>query len=336
MLNQAVINLRTLKRNAQNVKKQLPSKTKLCAVVKANAYGHGAEEVANALYQIADYFAVTLVEEGVALRLSGIDKPILVLIPVDRSEIERAISYSLSLAVDSDEGLKEIERVARKLRLKAHLHVKVNTGMNRLGVELNELDRILEYIQKSKALMLEGMFSHYSNPESTRSLKKATDKFLLAIKRVKVYNKDAICHISASGGFLREQYFDMVRIGLLLYGYKPFASDKISVKPIMRVYAPVIKTRLVKQFSNCLYGSYRLKKSQTLSIIRYGYADGLNRYKIKGQINNRCMDVTAIKGERSERVCVMSDANRIAKRYRTIPYEIIVKCAQRANKIYIR
>ena len=125
MLNQAVINLRTLKRNAQNVKKQLPSKTKLCAVVKANAYGHGAEEVANALYQIADYFAVTLVEEGVALRLSGIDKPILVLIPVDRSEIERAISYSLSLAVDSDEGVKEIERVARKLRLKAHLHVKL-------------------------------------------------------------------------------------------------------------------------------------------------------------------------------------------------------------------
>lgn len=336
MLNQAVINLKTLKRNAIAVKNRLPKNTKFCAVVKANAYGHGAEEVASALYQIADYFAVALLEEGVSLRLSGIDKPILILIPVDSQEIECALRYSLTLTAENVSQLKEIERVAKRVKTKAVVHVKFNSGMNRLGADLTELDKMLEVFKQSKTLVLEGLFSHFSNPESKRSTKKATNKFLLAIKRAKVYNKDVICHISASGGFLRGKYFDMVRVGILLYGYKPFKSSKISVKPVMRVYARVIKTFFLKPFSNCLYGSFRLKRSQTLSLIRYGYADGLNRSKACGQINNRCMDITAIRGKRGERACVMGDAEFIAKQYKTIPYEILSKCANRAQRIYIR
>ena len=335
MENQAVINLKTLKRNALNIKKILPEKVKFCAVVKSDAYGHGAEKVANAIYSLVDCFAVATANEGVNLRLSGINKPILVLIPCQKEELGRAIRYSLTLTAQSVEDLVIISETAECYGEKVKVHIKFNSGMNRLGADLVELDKMLEYIKQHERIDLDGLFSHYSNAKSKVSVKRATDKFLLAIKRVKGYNNRVTCHISASGGFLQGQYFDMVRIGILLYGYKPFKSKKISVKPVMRVYAPVIKKDLLLANSNCMYGKYKTKSITTVSLVRYGYANGLSRRRVRGQINNRCMNITALKGIKDERVCVMDDADRLARVYKTISYEILVKCAINVQKIYI-
>ena len=178
------------------------------------------------------------------------------------------------------------------------------------------------------------MYSHYGNPQKESSLEKATDKFLLANKLVKGYNESATCHISASGGFLKGKFFDMVRIGILLYGYKPFESKGVKVSPAMKVYAPVISKRNIKCFDGALYGNAKSLTDKNLSLIRFGYADGLPRKKVNGQFNNRCMDVTAIEEKTGKFYPVMKDAQALAKKYHTITYEILTKITIRAIKIY--
>ncbi|MCQ2387022.1 MAG: alanine racemase [Clostridia bacterium] len=334
MLNKAIIDLNKLKFNALEVKKKLPKNVKFCAVVKANAYGHGAEMISNSLYSIVDCFAVALVEEGISLRLSGIDKEILVLVRAGKSDLEKAIRYDLTLTACSIFDLININKECIRQNKKVSVHIKYNTGMNRQGVNsLSDLRKMLSFASKNNKISIDGLYSHYACPENQKMREKATNKFLLAISLVKGYNKNAICHISASGGFLFNQYFDMVRIGILLYGYKPFDTQKIKVKPIMKLYSPCINKRKVKKGEYLLYGRKKLKKSQEVSLIRFGYADGLDRQEVNGQKNNRCMDLTAVCG-RHYKINVLSNVESMAKKYKTISYEILVKSTIRAEKIY--
>lgn len=339
MLNKAIIDLNAIRQNALSVKKLLPRKTKFCAVVKANAYGHGAEKVANALYPIVDCFAVALVEEAVALRLSGIDKEILVLnSPIGTTDADAIARYDLTATVYKVGDVIMLNEAAKKEDTAVRVHVKINTGMNRQGVDdAEELKRILETIDKCGRVAINGVYTHYACPENDSMRKKATDKFLLANNLVKGYNSNVIVHASASGGMLMGEYFDMVRIGILLYGYKPFETDRISVIPAMRIYAPVTGERSIKTGEAVLYGSKPAQKPENLTLIRYGYADGLPRNEIYGIYNNRCMDVSAYTGvaRGTKFINVLSDADRLAESYGTISYEILTKAAVRAEKIYI-
>ena len=337
MLNNAIINLRTLKYNAKLIKNRLKGKAKLCAVVKADAYGHGAEMCANALLGIADYFAVCLVEEGIKLRLSGINTDILVLIPIGEKDIEDALNYNLTLSVCDLLTVRKIARLAKKKDRIAKIHIKYNTGMNRQGIDdLEALEEIFKFAKTHKSLCIEGIYSHLAMPQNTKLLEKAKSRFFPAVTLAKKYNKNIIAHISASGGFIRGEYFDMVRIGILLYGYLPFKSADIKVKPIMKVYAPVIKTRTIKRGESALYGNEKSKKTTELKLVRYGYADGLMRRKVKGQFNNRCMDVTAVSEvAKKGQINVIENAENLAEELNTITYEILCKSTIRAEKIYL-
>ena len=164
MLNKAYIDLKKLQSNALAIKNKLNKNTKFCAVVKADAYGHGAEKIASALYPFCDSFAVALVEEGIALRLCGIRKQILVLIPPFYQDIERAVFYDLTLSASDINTLKQIESACKKQERKINIHLKFNTGMNRLGVDnLKELNALASFVFNSKYLVLDGMFSHIGN-----------------------------------------------------------------------------------------------------------------------------------------------------------------------------
>ena len=212
--------------------------------------------------------------------------------------------------------------------------------MNRQGVDgLDELILLVKEVKKSKNLILDGVYSHFACPEEEKVRKVALDKFLLANKTVKGYNNKVTAHISASGGFLSGVQMDMVRIGILLYGYKPFESSLLSVKPIMRMVAPVIKRFSLKAGDSALYGNCMAEKDVDLSLIRFGYADGLFRIKTDGQFNNRCMDITAVKGCKNDYFPILSDkfdADVLAREYGTISYEILCRASARAEKIYIR
>lgn len=336
MLNKAVINLKTLIQNVKNVKKKIDKGTLFCAVVKADAYGHGIERVANAVYPYVDCYAVALVEEGVKLRLSGIDKDVLVLTPPQPTDIETGIKNGFIFAVDNLKRLIYIDKKAKELKIKARVHIKYNTGMNRFGIDsIEELKKLLKRSKKLDSVSIEGLFSHYATPENKKSLESATNKFLLAIKVIKSYNINAICHISASGGFIQGKNFDMVRIGILLYGYLPFPTDFIKVKPIMKIKVPVLRQREIKPFDKCLYGEKTNYVKRTVSLVRFGYADGLNRRQTNGQFNNRCMDVTMLTDlKKRKRVLTVDSVDGIAKNCGTIHYEILTKIAMRAEKIY--
>ncbi len=338
MLNIAEINLSTLKSNALAVKEKLNKGVKFCAVVKANAYGHGGVEIANALYSIVDCYAVALVEEGVELRRAGIDKDILVLTPIFERDVELAVEYSLTLTVESKAQILSVDKESTRQGRKSKIHVKYNTGMNRFGVDgLEQLERLIVYASGKKGVILEGMYSHLACPQNKKGLKTVQNKFLLANNLVKRYNNKAVCHLSASGGFLAGKQFDMVRIGILLYGYKPFKSNKISVRPVMRVYAPILRTRKLSAGEGVLYGDFKLKGASVVGLVRFGYADGLERRCVGGQVNDRCMDVTAIADSRKKRkVVIMDNAQTLSQKYQTIPYEILTKVSVRAEKIYIR
>lgn len=334
MRNTAVINLNTLRYNAKLIKKSLPKSVKFCAVVKADAYGHGAEEIANAIYSIVDCYAVAIIEEGVSLRLSGIDKDILVLTPISKAEVYRAVFYGLTVSISSVRELEILNAECESQNKSVNVHIAYNSGMNRLGVSgIPELKRILRKTEKCPRIKLTGFYSHFSCPEKDKERKKQLDKFLLANKVVKGYNNNVISHISASGGFLKGEYLDMVRIGILLYGYKPYNAE-FRVKPIMKVYSTVVKRRTVKRGEICLYGNKRLKRTVKVNIVRNGYADGFIRKKTKGLINNRCMDLTGYVGKTTR--VVLDDADKLAKKYKTISYEILCLATKRADKKYIR
>lgn len=339
MLNKAFVDLNLLVKNAQAIKEKLNDGVKFCAVVKADAYGHGAVEVASALYPFVDCFAVALYEEAITLRYAGIDKEILCLTPFFNQDLSGAVEYGLTATVCSARQVKDLNECAKTHGKKANIHIKFNAGMNRQGVDLKELAELLVLIKGLDNINLGGMYAHFSCPENKNSRISQVNKFLLANNLVKSYNNNATCHISASGGFLCGIQADMVRIGILLYGYKPFESDYLSVNPVMRVYAPVLEKRLLKKGQSALYGECVCEKQTDLALVRYGYADGLNRNQVDGQFNNRCMDLTAyaLNGEKvNEFYPVMINADELAKKYGTISYEILSKVALRAQKIYLR
>lgn len=336
MLNKAIIDLNAIVNNAQNIKKQLLKGKKFCAVVKADAYGHGAGAVANALYPYVDCFAVALLEEGIELRRAGINKGILCLMPFFKNDVARAVFYGFTATVCSVEQIKVLESECIKQGKTIKVHVKFNAGMNRQGVNYKELKEIVSFLSTCKMVSLDGIYAHLSNPEDEKSRNLQVNKFLLANNFVKGYNNRAICHISASGGLLKGVKSDMARIGILLYGYKPFESNIISVKPAMKIIAPVLLKRRLKKGDYALYGDKIADRDLDLSLIRYGYADGLMRREVDGQFNNRCMDTTAVTDAFSKYYTVMDDADALAKKYGTISYEILTKSAIRAEKIYLR
>lgn len=338
MLNKAVIDLNNLRYNAKEIKKRLNKGVKFCAVVKADAYGHGISEVSSAIYPFVDYYAVALAEEGVKLRQSGIDKPILIMTPVYPNDVDMAVDYNLTLTVSCVSQIKFLNKRAKKMKKMVKIHIKYNTGMNRQGVDgLDNLEEVLRETSKCKRVFFEGVYTHFAKPENKRSLNRALDKFLLAINVCKGYNNKVISHASASGGFLQGVELDMVRIGLMLYGYTPFKTDQIRLKKVMKITAPVLATRKVRAGEVCLYGNKKARTVTDVSIVRYGYADGLTRKKSYDQINNRCMDISAYYvNKKSKTFTVMDDADLIAKRTGTISYEVLCKASIRAEKVYRR
>ena len=334
----AVINLKNIIYNAKQIKKRLPKEVKFCAVVKADAYGHGAVKVANALYKFVDCYAVATVEEGVSLKIAGIDKDVLVLTKIFTDELLRAVNYGLVLTACDISDFKRYALEGKRQGRRVKVHIKYDTGMHRQGISGEKnLRAALSFCHGNGYVEVCGLYSHLARPESERSRKAAVKKFSVAKRLVKEYNKNIVCHLSASGGFIKGEYFDMVRIGILLYGYTPFKTDEIKVKPAMKVYAPVIAQRKLRRGDAALYGDKIADKDTLITLVRYGYADGLLRRETAGQFNNRCMDITALTGIKQgvNEVVVMDNADKVAQKYGTISYEILVKCTLRADKEYI-
>lgn len=319
----SVIDLRAIRSNALKIRNVLKD-GKFFAVVKADAYGHGAEEVARYIGDIADGFCVAIIEEGIALRVAGIDKPVLVLTPpLDGYDVSRAKYYGLELTVNS-------VKTAR-LAYGVSCHVKVNTGMNRTGCNLSELSAVLDSVDEKN---LTGIYSHMYAPENAAASAKQLALFERAESLAKARKPDICAHLSASGGLLRGGRFlkDGARCGILLYGYAPSGFSSAGYKPALKVYAR--RTQVTKFIGGGVGYNTADKKYGELSVYRLGYADGFSRVVPLGE-KTLCMDAFLSDGGGDMRL-VFDNADEYAARCKTIPYEVLTSVTRRSERVYER
>ena len=324
----AVVNLTQIRKNVKTVKGRLKPKVKYCAVVKSNAYGHGIVQVSSNIENLVDFFAVSFLQEGIKLRLSGILKPILILIPLQNHELEIAQRYNLSVCLN---GLKQSKYILNK-KLRLNVHIAVNSGMNRLGIDrIWQLNQIIKNLKNSFSTV-EGIFSHFYSTEYKNCLMQYK-KFLPFSIIAKKHFPKIISHISASGGVNFKKFnMDMVRVGILNYGYTPSSNFNIKVTPCLKIYAQKLIDRKLNKKENLLYGNYNLQTSANISIIKYGYADGASRNQ-NVDYNNMCMDLSAVK--KSGKYClVLNNAQKIAEKINTISYDVLVKYTSRCRYKY--
>lgn len=320
----AVIDLCAIERNARYIRKILKDK-KFYAVVKADGYGHGASEVARRIEDICDGFCVAIAEEGAALRVAGISKPVLVFTPpLDKDDTERMAYYNLTATVNSE----HTARLARGLQCQ----IKLNTGMNRYGCNLGELSAVLKALDAER---IEGLYSHLYAAEDGAASLAQLKTFNRAEKLVKGVNSDICAHLSASGGLLRGGEFlkDGARCGILLYGYAP-EGFKAAVTPAMRIYARrAQKTQFIG--GGAAYAC-AVKDYKELYTYRLGYADGFFRGVPLGE-NKLCMDAfVSESGGNDAYTCVLDDADAYARRCGTIAYEVLTSVSRRSERIYLR
>ncbi len=307
----------------------------LIAVVKDDAYGHGAAEVALSLHDIASSFAVSSVDEGVSLRLAGVQEDVLVLTPsMTAEEGARLLSYGLTACITSFPALSLLAKAAEGTGKVARGHLAVNTGMNRYGFSPEEA-KSAAYAAKQRGIFVEGVYSHYFSAENEGYRRGQNTLFREAVKAVKDVFPDCISHIAATGGTLKGERSDAVRVGLGLYGYLPEGGSG-PLRRAMKLYAYVSNS--CKRIGEGLGYAPAERDCPSVHTLRCGYGDGFFREGMEGVIGNLCMDASLAEGEAEfgEKVCIVSDFEAYATAHGTSVYEALVRLPSKAVKQYIR
>ncbi len=316
------IKLDAVKNNVKNIRGLLKDGTRLLAVIKADAYGHGAVEVAKSLLFDggADYFGVATYGEAEQLRRAGINTPVLILGAVFGDEYAELVKDNITLTVFDFDTAKKLSDTAKKLGKTAKIHIKIDTGMARIGFLPSE-DAVEEIIKISKldGIEIEGMFSHFAKADEADKMPTRVqfEKFMfIKNELLKRGIKIPICHICNSAGIIDfpEYHLDMVRSGIITYGYYPsdfVNKDALKLESAMSFKSRVVHIKTVEAGTNVSYGgTFTAKEKMKIATVSAGYADGYNRL-----LSNKA-DVI-INGERCRvlgRVCMdqlMVDATHL-------------------------
>jgi len=370
----AEIDLNAFKHNLGRIRSVLEPQVKIMAVVKANAYGHGAIPSAKAALEAgADWLGVAILEEGVELRASGIDAPILVMGGIFPDEAKNLIQYGLSTSVSDSSLANELSRQADKQGKTVGVHIKIDTGMGRLGMTPDKLPGFMEQMQALKNLRVEGIFTHLSSadeadPEFTLEqlsrLNQAVDRLKskgVSLPMVHAANSSAILNFSAS-------HLDMVRPGISLYGSlgvsgkssNPNGKTSVELKPVMRWQTKILQISKMPKGTPLSYNrQFTTNRDSLIAVLPVGYGDGLNRalsnnmdVLVRGQrtpqVGTICMDlslidVTDIEGVQPEDEVVLfgQQGNKVitvdemAERCGTISYEILCNVGKRVPRVYL-
>src|ERR1700683_94151 len=293
----AEVSLAAIARNLRTVRKHVGTKTQILAVVKSNAYGLGAVPVAKALQKAgAERFGVTCANEGIELRESGIRKPILVLTGFWPGEEHRLIKNRLTPAVTRLEDVRHLERAAKAARGKSRLrfHLKINTGMNRLGILPSELEAFASALADSRHIQLEGTFTHFASAEDFRARQTDDTEELFRQCRERMRGmgvEPGIVHMANSGAICARPstWANMVRPGAILYGYYQSFDppqkgqeirDRLPVEPSLSLRARIITIRDLPAGQPVGYGArFVTERPSRIAVINAGYADGILRQR---------------------------------------------------------
>ncbi|HMX18306.1 MAG TPA: alanine racemase [Anaerolineales bacterium] len=307
------VNLTQLKKNLENIRAKV-APVKVLVVLKANAYGHGVDGVAPFIAPFADYIGVAIAEEGIHLRKMGIATPILVMGGTLPQQLPDFFEYDLTLAASSLDLLTAAEQLAASTRKRLKIHLKVDTGMERIGVREYEADSLIELALSCSHLDLEGIFTHFANSEVMSLQKNMTplslqlERFeeILALFEKRGAPQPRIRHTANSGAILLhpESYYDMVRPGVLFYGVYPGrdVEKTIEVRPALTWRSKVVYSKITQPGRGVSYGSlWQAEAESRVVTVPCGYADGYfrrmtnqARVNINGrlypQVGRICMD----------------------------------------------
>lgn len=349
-------------------------KIKICGVVKANAYGHGIEEISKKLVELGiDILGVANYDEAIRLRKLIPDTPILVFGTLIHSKLEpgKYVSilhrHSLTATVASYDTAKFLNDYSRKLKSKFKIHIEVDTGMRRIGLDHKRALSTIKQIASFKNIELEGIFTHFATSEEKNKnfAKLQLSRFNKLLQQLKKAGIEfPIVHSANSGAVLdlKNSYFNMIRPGLLLYGYYPGSGvrNKIELKPVMNLKSKVTFIKKIDPGDSVSYGrKFIAKKPEYIGSVPIGYGDGywrrlsnrskvLINKKLYRQVGTVTMDWIMIELGKSYKLRIGDDvllmgeengvsigADKLAKLCGTIPYEMLCAVADRVERVYI-
>lgn len=363
------IDLDAVLENHKSMRHTLPDNVRCAAVIKADAYGHGARRIARLLESDVDYFAVAMTDEAEELRRDGIRKPILVLAHTPSGDLPRLARYNIETSVSTTAEAEEISAYAVSRGAVIGIHIAIDTGMTRIGFPCTD-EAVAEIVRISKleGIKIRGVFSHYADADSADHAytKLQTERFRSITEKLADCGVDIplrhICNSAAAAG--DGEKFDMVREGILMYGLAPSAETDLtrfgSPKPAMSLRTHISNLRHVPAGTPVSYGcTFVTERDTVIATIQAGYADGVPRVLsgkgdvlVRGQrapIAGRiCMDqmmadVTDIEGVAvGDTVTVFGadgdeyiSAEEVASRAGTIGYEIVCGISRRVPRVYI-
>jgi alanine racemase len=366
-LTRAEIDLNALRYNLHAIKRHIPSATKVLGLVKANAYGHGLVEIARALEREGiDYLGVGFLEEGIALREAGVILPILVLGGVVGSQIKDFLQHRLEITVSSLEIARRINDEAGG-GVKARVHLKIDTGMERIGVRAERALPFIEQVIQLPNVEITGLYSHLAtaDEEDKTFAREQLSRFTAVLDELRRKGIALpLTHLANSGAVLDlpECSFDMVRPGIMLYGIYPSAkgSRSLTLRPVLSLKSNVVYVKEVDAGVAISYGrTYRTKRKTRIATIPIGYGDGYSRRLsnlaqviIRGVrrpvVGTICMDQLMVDlGPQTdvhvgdEVVLIGSSGTEtvtaweIAEQLGTIPYELFTSITARVPRLYI-
>ena len=287
------IDLGKLRRNLQLIRRDLPREVQLLAVVKDEAYGHGALDVARvAVEEGAWGFGLSTLEEAMALRDAGITAPLLLLGERRETELEWCVAHNLTVCVNEPHNVRALAKIAARFGKQIPVHVKIHTGMSRYGVRWDEALPLIEQIVAEKSLRLEGVMTHFSQSDETdktfANLQFARfSEVLRALEQRKISVK--LRHACNSGGFLDlpHAHLDMVRVGILIYGVFPSSVCRRipGIEPVMSVKARIAAIQKLKPGEVVGYGMrYTTTGERRIAVLPIGYGDGFPRVRNQGGV----------------------------------------------------
>ncbi len=358
------INLSAIAHNLKEYQKHLLSSTKVMAMVKAYSYGSGTAEVARVLqFCKVDYLAVAYADEGVELRKAGISLPIMVM-NADEAGFDSLVEYDLEPEIYSLPIFHSFHQYLQQQALKGFpVHIKLNTGMNRLGFDAAEVNELSVYLKEQHTMVVKSVFSHLvssENAEHDGFTKQQSDLFQGSCSIIeKNIGYPFIKHIANSAGIFRHPYlqFDMVRLGIGLYGIDSADEHILKLEPVATLRSTVSQIRKVKTGESIGYNRKgKVERDSLIAVIRIGYADGfsrrlgngIGRIYVNGQlasvVGNVCMDMLMIdvteignvkEGDVVEIFGKHLPIQKIAEWCDTIAYEVMTGVSQRVKRIYV-
>lgn len=356
------INLTALEHNLNHYKSQLGAGTKIMAMVKAFSYGSGSFEIANLLeFNKVDYLAVAYADEGVELRKAGCTLPIMVMSP-DAMAFETILEHKLEPEIYCLRILKEFDEVLKRKKLEHYpIHIKLDTGMHRLGFMDTEMDELLQFLLNSTSMRVQTVFSHLVASEDllqdSFTEQQITLFSALANKLVAGLDYTFMRHIANTSGISRwpDARFDMVRLGIGLYGIDTAYDTNSPLQTVTSLKTSISQIKTIPAGDTIGYGRVgKMPLGGKIATVKIGYADGYNRALGEGKgkmivnaklvptIGKICMDmcmldITGIDAVEGDEVVVFNDQIRvedIAKELDTIPYEVLTGISQRVKRIY--